>query len=54
MINSKLDVIGTNADFEGINIGKTDLELLALYWALVRYDEDIRSGAGRIVTSAES
>lgn len=34
------DVIATDADFNGVEIGNTPLDLLALYWALALYDEE--------------
>lgn len=36
------DVAATEADFNGVSVGRTSLQLLALYWALAKYDPDIR------------
>ncbi len=49
MIDSKLDVIATNAEFEGIQIGSSDLDLLAPYWAVAKYDEDVRLHRAEII-----
>ncbi len=49
MSDQNLDIIAANADFEDVVVGKTDRDLLALYFAVAKYDEDIRCGRAKIV-----
>jgi hypothetical protein len=41
---SQTDVLAKTADFDGVVIGKSQLDLLALYLALAHFDEGMLDG----------
>lgn len=38
------DILATSADFDGVVTGRSSLELLAMFWALARFDEGFLDG----------